>query len=213
MLVINIDGWKAENIGEKCFRFLESADTQKLVCPDQDILNIICRGRILYLDEAWNHTWHMIYGEEERVKLYRDRVNKIGENFYVLHFADKKKPWACPELALSRYFWSYARNSLFYEIILLKSYNATIANAICAAPKNSAIYNTTNPHPNNVLTFFPQKIKGGVQCYRDHGASYTFRRALYHMGLWEDEEAPRGAENCSKLVKHIERILYPKKGK
>ena len=40
------------------------------------------------------------------------------------------------------------------------------------------------------LTFIPRKLRGGVQCYRDHGADYTLRRTLYHMGLWEDEENP-----------------------
>ena len=38
------------------------------------------------------------------------------------------------------------------------------------------------------ITFVPRKVRGGVQCYRDHGAYYTLRRALYHMGLWKDEE-------------------------
>ena len=31
-------------------------------------------------------------------------------------------------------------------------------------------------------------LLGGAQCYRDHGAAYTLRRTLYHMGLWKDEE-------------------------
>ena len=40
------------------------------------------------------------------------------------------------------------------------------------------------------LTFIPRKLRGGVRCYRDHGAGYTLRRTLYHMGMWEDEENP-----------------------
>ena len=64
-----------------------------------------------------------------------------------------------------------------------------------------------------IITFFPRKIQGGIRCYKDHGAGYTFRRTLYHLGLWEDEEAPKGPENRAKLVKHAERIFHPKKGK
>ena len=40
------------------------------------------------------------------------------------------------------------------------------------------------------LTFVPRKLRGGVQCYRDHGAGYTFRRTLYHLGLrktWDED--------------------------
>ena len=32
------------------------------------------------------------------------------------------------------------------------------------------------------------KLHRGIRCYRDHGAGYTVRRTLYHMGLWKDEE-------------------------
>jgi len=39
------------------------------------------------------------------------------------------------------------------------------------------------------ITWFPRKVRDGVWCFRDHGAGYTARRALYHMGLWKDEEA------------------------
>lgn len=213
VLVFNIDGWKAENIEEKCFRFLETSDTKKLACPDQDILNIVCRDRILYLDEAWNHAWHMIYGDEERVNLCKARVNKIGENFYVLHFVGSKKPWAHPDLALSRYFWRHARNSLFYELILMKTVDEKIRKTKRTVKTMPIANTTTSSHPNNAFTFFPQKIKGGIQCYRDHGAGYTVRRTLYHMGLWEDEEAPKGPDNRPKLVKHAERIFHTKKGK
>ena len=38
------------------------------------------------------------------------------------------------------------------------------------------------------ITWAPRKLRGGVQCFRDHGAGYTFRRALSHIGLWKDEE-------------------------
>ena len=38
------------------------------------------------------------------------------------------------------------------------------------------------------ITWAPRKVRGGLRCCRDHGAGYTFRRALYHMGLWRDEE-------------------------
>lgn len=37
-------------------------------------------------------------------------------------------------------------------------------------------------------------VGGGVQCLRDHGVGYTVRRTLYHLGLWEDEEASPPAE-------------------
>ena len=38
------------------------------------------------------------------------------------------------------------------------------------------------------IIWIPRKLRGGVRCFRDHGAGYTIRRTLYHMGLWKDEE-------------------------
>ena len=75
------------------------------------------------------------------------------------------------------------------------------------------VHNSVSFRVGRAITCFPRKVRGGVRCLRDHGAGYTVRRTLYHMGLWEDEETPRGSENRPKLVKHAERILHPKKGK
>lgn len=119
VLVINIAQWNEEHITEKCFDLLQTIACQKLVYPDQDILNVVCNGRIFYLDESWNFYWHMVYGAKDFVKLCEPVVNRIGSQFKILHFASNIKPWARPELPLSKYFWEYARMSPFYEEILM----------------------------------------------------------------------------------------------
>ena len=192
VLVINLTRWKMEKIEEKCFLFIHDTSPQKLLWMDQDVLNIICRDRIYYLDEAWNYYWHMIYGKADYIVLCKPITDRIGENFYILHFASNLKPWTSPELALSRYFWQYARHSLFYEIILKQ--NLRDKAPVMDTNKAPAM-DTKQPKVNpvsekNAFVSVPSKLRGGVQCYRDHGAGYTLRRALYHAGLWEDEENP-----------------------
>ncbi len=44
------------------------------------------------------------------------------------------------------------------------------------------------PHVGQSNMWVPRKLRGGIQCFRDHGVVYTLRRALYHVGLWKDEE-------------------------
>ena len=34
-----------------------------------------------------------------------------------------------------------------------------------------------------LITFIPRKIRGGIQCYREHGWSHTWQRALVHLGI------------------------------
>ena len=79
VLVLNVSQWKLEKTPEKCFAALKEIPPQLLWYPDQDILNIVCQGRVLYLDEAWNYYWHMIYGKKEFVALCKPIVDKIGE--------------------------------------------------------------------------------------------------------------------------------------
>ena len=63
------------------------------------------------------------------------------------------------------------------------------------------------------ITWAPRKVLGGVRCFQDNGAGYTLRRALYHVGLWEDEEAPKSPENRPKLISGAERFIKGKREK
>ncbi|EKU79333.1 glycosyltransferase [Veillonella seminalis] len=34
-----------------------------------------------------------------------------------------------------------------------------------------------------IITWIPRKIRGGIQCYKDHGGIYTIKRTMEHMGI------------------------------
>ena len=34
-----------------------------------------------------------------------------------------------------------------------------------------------------IVTWFPRKLRGGIKCFRQHGVTYTYKRALEHLGL------------------------------
>ncbi len=53
------------------------------------------------------------------------------------------------------------------------------------------VHNSVSFRIGRAVTWLPRKMRGGVQCFRDHGAGYTVRRALYHMGLRKDEDATK----------------------
>lgn len=112
VLVINVRQWRAENTAAVCLRTLRETPREKLLCLDQDVLNMVCKDRIRLLDPAWNVCWNMIYGSTARE--WREDQCRI------LHFASGMKPWSSPATALSVYFWEYARTSCFYEEILEK---------------------------------------------------------------------------------------------
>lgn len=126
VLVFNIAQWNHENTVNECFHRLGTIPKEKLVFCDQDILNLVCAGRIYFLDPSWNFCWHMIYGTKEFVQISKPTVEKIGNNYKILHFASNIKPWASPELPLSKVFWEYARISPFYEEILYKNISTAL---------------------------------------------------------------------------------------
>ena len=209
VLVFNIGRWNVEKTTEKCFAFIKIAQPEQLRFVDQDVLNVVCADRVLYLDDAWNYCWYLLLQSRP---MYQSFLEKMGENFYVLHFAGGMKPWSRPELQLSHYFWKYAKNSVFFERIVkalgetaaeerkkkdaeiekLKKQNAEIEKLREQIARLQydldCVHNSASSRIGRAITWLPRKIRGGVRCFRDHGAIYTVRRTLFHMGLWKDEE-------------------------
>ena len=74
------------------------------VAPDQDYLNAICNGKILYLGEEWD-----AMPTEEGKEL---------ENPKLIHYNLFQKPWCYDHIGYADYFWKYAKESAYYEAIL-----------------------------------------------------------------------------------------------
>ena len=188
VLVMNIGQWNAEKTTEKCFAYIKTARPELLKCVDQDVLNVVCRDRVLYLDGAWNYFWIIAM---EPGPIHQSFVEQMGENFYVLHFISELKPWSHPELPLSRYFWRYAKNSVFFERVLealgksaaeqkddpngLKEQNARLQHDL------DCVHASVSFRLGRALTWVPRKLRGGVRCYRDHGLRHTVRRFFEHI--------------------------------
>ncbi len=195
--VFNIFQWRAEKTAEKCFAFIKNARPEQLLFHDQDAANVVCRDRIFYLDDAWNYFWQLFVGKPGEYAAYQPRVDRIGENFNILHYAGLLKPWNRPELPLANYFWRYAKNSVFYERIVenmgknaaeelakqkaeadkLKKQNARLKRELDSVHKSASF------RVGRAVTFLPRKLRGGVKCYQEHGAAYTADRLLMHLRL------------------------------
>lgn len=119
VLMFNIDAFLSARIEEKCFELI--AEYRNLECPDQDILNLACVGKVKWLPSRWNVAWqHSI----EKGQQYRDNrsfqeVINAFEDMAILHFTTGTKPWNTPDEPLAAFFWSVARTTTFYETILL----------------------------------------------------------------------------------------------
>lgn len=121
VLIINSREWLRNDIKKKCLAALNVMG--KLACPDQDVINVVCKNRIYRLDDRWNFQWHhqfpdAVAGEflEDYEKRYRTILQKGS---YIVHYTSSFKAWNCPERAYAEIFWEYCKKTVFYESILL----------------------------------------------------------------------------------------------
>ncbi|ACK66221.1 glycosyl transferase family 8 [Rippkaea orientalis PCC 8801] len=100
VMLINLEAWRTENIGNKCFKFLqENPDMIRLW--DQDALNKIVDGKFLNIDGIWNSLVDLTTGE-----------TRVTNQSIIIHFTGTLKPWQSwcirPE---KRIYWYYLRQS------------------------------------------------------------------------------------------------------
>lgn len=120
VLVLNVEKLRQEVSVNK---LLQMADTGAYRFSDQDILNVVCKGRVKYLDMAWNvlsdcnHSrWRdvIMSAPEDIVKAYQ----RAREEPYLIHYAGFLKPWMRLGEDFGYEFWVTARKTVFYEQLL-----------------------------------------------------------------------------------------------
>ncbi len=89
---------------------------------DQDIINIVCQGRIQWLDMAWNV---LTDSGGSRYDVIRCAPRKVLEAYEsarehprIIHYAGSGKPWQDPKVDFAREFWETARQTPYYEVLL-----------------------------------------------------------------------------------------------
>ncbi|MCD7813359.1 MAG: glycosyltransferase family 8 protein [Lachnospiraceae bacterium] len=94
-----------------CDHFLRLLHTFHFDClaPDQDYINAMCSGKIVYLDETWDVMPPM--GGEKNEVLPAARPKLIHYNLF-------QKPWCYDDIPYEEYFWSCAQKSPFYQDIV-----------------------------------------------------------------------------------------------
>lgn len=102
ILVMNLKKFRDELVFSQFIKMLNQV--KYIIAPDQDYLNIICQDKVLYIEQAWNTSpvSKQIVPEDE-IKL--------------IHYKLTAKPWHYEDLRLAKYFWDYAKKTVFYDRI------------------------------------------------------------------------------------------------
>lgn len=83
-----------------------------IVAPDQDCLNLICKGKVHYYSRLWNA---MPSG------------GKSGQNPKLVHYNLSLKPWHYDGVLYEEYFWEYAKQTPFFGFIEKRKKAFTLA--------------------------------------------------------------------------------------
>lgn len=112
VLVMNLARMRAEQVGEKLIEKLKEIETPLHL--DQSIMNALFNGDVEFLDSTHNFMWS--FGGEEKSS-FPPALQAAYDNPKIIHYTTTLKPWNCKSKRLAGYFWKYAEQTPFSEII------------------------------------------------------------------------------------------------
>lgn len=119
VLVFNTEKFNIEALKEKCLNFLSKHDF--LACPDQDMFNSVCAGKIGVIDSGWNYQWHhgfRKFKQSNTMREYSELVDNASRKMYIVHYTSGAKAWSHPLYENASHFWNYARRTKLYGDIV-----------------------------------------------------------------------------------------------
>ena len=138
MLLMNLKAMREGHFTERFVQLLNKYHFES-IAPDQDYLNVMCNGRIHYLDRRWNN----MTGDG----------TEGPDHPKIIHYNLFGKPWHYRDAPLADYFWRYAEGSAYYPklIAILKEFSqrnpsfddkrkATMMTGAVSIPKNEVTF-------------------------------------------------------------------------
>lgn len=122
VLLMNSREFIKENYKKKLFNYV--CTEPKLDCPDQDALNVVCKGKIKTIENKWNVQWHHDFIKQSgKADFDTEQYKKDINNPFILHYTSGNKPWNY-EISNNgaHIFWNYAKNTPFIDLLLENLY-------------------------------------------------------------------------------------------
>ncbi len=100
VIVMNLKQFREIDFYERFNAVLRSYNFT--IAPDQDCLNLICKDKVHFYDGGWNQM--PIAGND-------------AENAKLIHYNLTMKPWHYDDVLYEEYFWDFARQTEFLDVI------------------------------------------------------------------------------------------------
>lgn len=93
ILLINLEGWRAESVGEACFNVLQE-NRDHVLWWDQYALNVVLAGRFGHLPARWNVQAGLTRISDASQCVYsQDDFEASVNNPAIIHYTGPVKPW------------------------------------------------------------------------------------------------------------------------
>ncbi len=112
VITLNLKKLRGLDFYKTFYGILSSYDF--VVAPDQDCLNLICKGKVYYYGGEWN-----------KMPTAGDK----NASPKLIHYNLCMKPWHYDGILFEEYFWEFAKATPFYQTILAKKAAFTKAHA------------------------------------------------------------------------------------
>lgn len=100
VLLMDLDEYRKAKIQER-FVYLLVKYNFETAAPDQDYLNVLCQGKVMFLEKGWD----------------RMPIGEYDGELHLIHYNNFKKPWYYDDVMYGEYFWEYAKKTNFYNEI------------------------------------------------------------------------------------------------
>lgn len=154
---------------------LKLAASEKWHFLDQDVLNMLCAGRVTFLDMTWNVMMDWKIGSSSRINIIKHAPYQIYLGYMesrkapkLVHYAGIQKPWKCADCDFAEYFWQYARMTGFYE---------TIAAQACAGRAYRQKENRVGPLE-KICTDSNNNNRNGFRSWRGHSVGWYVKKSI-----------------------------------
>ena len=159
----------------------EEASSNRFINQEQDLLNKVFNGEFYTLPNNYNFEIHpLIYNSE--YDFFNHYMEKI-ENGKIFHFLADKKAWFYPDIPKADLWWTYARQTPFYEEILKRMIDFNIKNyTFLDTPISKLRTEFCNVHFPNINSKLGNiEYKSNLLYVLDHILYYEFKMLCYKL--------------------------------
>lgn len=94
VMLINLDWWRKNNVMQKCLDYI-SKEPDSCLWHDQDALNHVLNGTVLWADFRYNFTQGFYFDKNDMCidSHFYSEIDNARKNPCILHFSSAYKPW------------------------------------------------------------------------------------------------------------------------